>query len=87
MPDMVSWQRRRLIKSLACGWQCHEHPLSITAQHTALAVSVSVCVAGSTLPRSERPASRARPTWPVLCSLLGLDIRARKTLLALLLTA
>ena len=32
MPVMVSLHRRALMRSLAYGWQCHEHPLSITDQ-------------------------------------------------------
>jgi hypothetical protein len=64
MPVIVSLHGRLLIKSLSRGWQCHEHPLSMTAQHMALAAPVAAGIDGMTLSRRARPASSALPVRP-----------------------
>ena len=94
MPAMVSLHGRWLIKSPMCGWQCHEHPLSITAQHMESAAPNGAGIAGETLLSKACPASSARPARPVLrleSSLTfasgGCAARARRATLALPLKA
>ena len=57
MPVMVSKHGRRLMRSLTWGWQCHEQPLSMTAQQIALATGSLILDAA---------ALSARPTMDVV---------------------
>ena len=60
MPVIVSAQGRVLMRSDRCGWQCQEHPLSMTAQHASLASGIVSVVADLALGVAQ---SRARPDW------------------------
>ena len=81
MPDMVSSHLRVLIRSSKCGWQCQEHPLSITVQHIMF-FSASFVIPGwiaavrRLILNPPGPPSNARPSSCERRVLLSLGLNA-----------